>query len=176
MKRIREDDSTFELNLAPMLDIIVSIVPMLLLSVAFTQIAVIDTPVPQAVKKAMEQSEKKNEVQISLDVSSEKGFRIQVTQDGHVKETMVNLKNNELDLAGLHHEVVAIKQQYPNSFRMELHPDDSIPLDKLVGVMDQLRTRAKEDPKLYFTDTQSGKNMETDLLFPDVVFGNVAGG
>ena len=54
----RIDDSTFELNLAPMLDIIVSIIPMLLLSVVFTRITVIDTPVPQAVEQAVAENTK----------------------------------------------------------------------------------------------------------------------
>ena len=35
---VRDTDGTFELNLAPFLDIIVSVVPMLLLSIAFIQI------------------------------------------------------------------------------------------------------------------------------------------
>ena len=58
--KTREEDATFELNLAPMLDIIVSIIPMLLLSVVFVQITVIDTPIPQAVEKAVAAANEKN--------------------------------------------------------------------------------------------------------------------
>ena len=47
----RSSDSTFELNLAPFLDIIVSIIPMLLLSVAFVQIKMIEAPTPQVVSE-----------------------------------------------------------------------------------------------------------------------------
>ena len=56
----RVEDATFELNLAPMLDIIVSIVPMLLMSVAFVHVTVIDTPVPQVVEKAIAAANEKN--------------------------------------------------------------------------------------------------------------------
>lgn len=174
--RPKEVDSTFELNLAPMLDIIVSIVPMLLLSVVFVRIAVVETPVPQPVQKAMAQSENKNDVQIQLSVSKDHGFKIQVMQKGHTKDINVALKNNDYDLDGLHKEMVALKQQYPDVFRMELHPSEEVPLDKIVAVMDKVRSRAKDDPVLYFTDTETGKKVETDLIFPDVVFGNVAGG
>ena len=175
--RHRESDATFELNLAPMLDIIVSIVPMLLLSVVFVRIAVVETPVPQAVEKAMVQAENKNEVQIQLSVSNDYGFKIQVMQKGQTKDINVALKQDkELDLDGLHKQMVTLKQQYPDVFKMELHPSEEVPLEKIVAVMDKVRNRSKDDPILYFTDSESGKKVETDLIFPDVVFGNVAGG
>lgn len=174
--RHRESDSTFELNLAPMLDIIVSIIPMLLLSVVFIRITVLETPVPQAVQKAIVQAENKNEVQIQLSVSDSYGFKIQVMHKGRTQDINVAKKGNELDLDGLHKEMITLKQQHPDVFKMELHPSEEVPLEKIVAVMDKVRNRTKEDPILYFTDTETGKKVETDLIFPDVVFGNVAGG
>lgn len=174
--RHREDDSTFELNLAPMLDIIVSIVPMLLLSVVFVRIAVVETPVPQAVQKAMVEAENKNDVQIQLSVSQAHGFKIQVMNKGKTQDINVVNKGSEFDLDGLHSQMVVLKQQYPDVFKMEIHPSEEVSLEKIVAVMDKVRMRAKNDPILYFTDTETGKKVETDLLFPDVVFGNVAGG
>lgn len=174
--RHREEDSTFELNLAPMLDIIVSIIPMLLLSVVFIRITVLETPVPQAVQKAMVESENKNDVQIQLSVSDSHGFKIQVMHKGKTQDIDVAKKGNEFDLDGLHKQMVTLKQQYPDVFKMELHPSEEVPLEKIVAVMDKVRNRTKDDPILYFTDTETGKKVETDLIFPDVVFGNVAGG
>lgn len=174
--RHREVDSTFELNLAPMLDIIVSIVPMLLLSVVFVRIAVVETPVPQAVQKAITQAENKNDVQIQLSVSKDHGFKIQVMSKGQTKDINVALKGTELDFEALHSQMVTLKQQYPDVFKMELHPSEEVALEQIVATMDKVRTRGKTDPVLYFTDTETGKKVETDLLFPDVVFGNVAGG
>src|SRR3712207_4981564 len=125
----RIDDSTFELNLAPMLDIIVSIVPMLLLSVAFVHVTVIDTPVPQAVEKAMAaQNEKKDAVQILLHVSKQSGFRFTVNDKGQTKETVVAMKGDKLDLDGLHKETLNLKASYPDVFRLELNPDEAVPL------------------------------------------------
>lgn len=175
--RPKESDATFDLNLAPMLDIIVSIIPMLLLSVVFVRIAVVETPVPQAVQKAMVEAENKNEVQIQLSLSKEYGFKIQVMQKGQTKDINVALKQDkEFDLDGLHKQMIVLKQAHPDVFKMELHPSEEVPLDKIVAVMDKIRNRTKEDPVIYFTDTTSGKKVETDLIFPDVVFGNVAGG
>ncbi len=66
--------------------------------------------------------------------------------------------------------------QYPNIFRVELNPDEGVHLAEIVAVMDRIRVKQKADPTITFTDVTTGKPMETDLIFPDVVFGNVAGG
>jgi hypothetical protein len=55
----RATDATFDLNLAPILDIIVSIVPLLLLSIAFVQVKMIDTSVPQVVAEAAQRANDK---------------------------------------------------------------------------------------------------------------------
>ncbi len=173
----RVEDSTFELNLAPMLDIIVSIIPMLLLSVAFVQITVIDTPVPQAVERAIAANDKNEDVvQIQLHVSKQDGFRFTVIDKGQTSETVVAVKDSKLDLAALHKETLALKAKHPGVFRLELNPDESVQLEEIVAVMDQIRVTAAGEPKVTFTDTDTGKPVETNLLFPDIVFGNVAGG
>lgn len=171
----RVEDSTFELNLAPMLDIIVSIVPMLLLSVAFVHITVVETPIPQAVEKAIAQNSKKTAVQVTLSVSKSAGFRLSVNDNGQMKETVVALKGNQFDLEGLHKETLSLKQTYPDVFRLELNPEENVPLEEIVAVMDRVRMTVSGEPKVVFKD-EAGKSIETNLMFPDVVFGNVAGG
>lgn len=175
--RSRVEDATFELNLAPMLDIIVSIVPMLLMSVAFVHIMVIETPVPQAVEKAIAAANEKNKdvVQVSLHVSKKSGLRFNVNDRGQMKEVHVGMKGDRFDLEGLHKETLSLKANYPDVFRLELNPEEDVPLDEIVAVMDQVRQSAASEPKVTFKD-ESGKPIETNLLFPDVVFGNVAGG
>lgn len=174
--KTRTEDATFELNLAPLLDIIVSIVPMLLLSVVFVQITMVETPIPQAVQKAIVKQEKKDETQITLGISKTAGFQISVENKGKSRQLNVALKNRELDLNALHKEMIQLKTEYPDSFRLELHPEENVALTDIVSIMDRVRNRSKGDPKIYFTDTESGKQVETELIFPDVVFGNVAGG
>lgn len=176
--KTRMEDATFELNLAPMLDIIVSIVPMLLLSVAFVHVTVIDTPVPQIVEKAIAAANEKNkdQVQVVLAVSKQSGFRFTITDHGQTKESVVAMKGAEFDLEGLYKETLAIKKSYPDVFRLELNPEENVPLNEIVNVMDQVRTTKASDPKMTFNDVETGKPIETNLLFPDVVFGNVAGG
>ncbi len=173
----RVEDATFELNLAPMLDIIVSIVPMLLLSVAFVHVTVIETPIPQAVEKAIAAANEKNKdvVQVALHVSKQAGYRFVITDKGETKETVVAMKGDKFDLDGLHKETMNIKKNYPDVFRVELNPDEAVPLEDIVHTMDRVRVMNSGEPKIVFKD-EAGKDIETNLLFPDVVFGNVAGG
>ena len=171
------EDSTFELNLAPMLDIIVSIVPMLLMSVAFVHLTVIETPIPQAVEKAIAASQdKKDQAQILLRVSKTTGFHFTVTDKGTTKDIDVAMKGAEFDLAGLHAKTLELKKSYPDVFRMELSPEENVPLNDIVAVMDQLRSTGPGETKVTFKDVETGKPIETNLVFPDVVFGNVTGG
>jgi biopolymer transport protein ExbD len=173
----RMEDSTFELNLAPMLDIIVSIVPMLLMSVAFVHITVVETPIPQAVEKAIAAANEKNKdlVQITLAVSKQNGFRYTIVDKGQTKERTVALKNNAFDLEALHTESMSLKKEYPDVFRLELNPEESIDLNEIIAVLDHVRMTGPKEPKVVFKD-EAGKPLETNLVFPDVTFGNVAGG
>lgn len=160
-----------------MLDIIVSIVPMLLLSVAFVHVTVIDTPVPQAVEKAIAAANEKNKdvVSVTLAVSKKSGFRFTVNDKGQTREIVVGMKGEKFDLDGLHRETLAIKKTYPDVFRLELNPEEAVPLEEIVNVLDRVRMTTANEPKVRFKD-EAGKPIETNLLFPDVVFGNVAGG
>lgn len=183
--KTRLDDSTFDLNLAPMLDIIVSIIPMLLLSVVFVDITVIDTPVPQAVEKAVAAANEKNKdlVQVRMGVAVDRSIAITIVDRGETKEYSVGARTLDgaakPDLDGLYNQIVAIKKEYPDVFRMELNPSDAVPLEEIVGVMDAVRTTRStggQQAKVSFVDETTGKSIETNLLFPDIVFGNVAGG
>ena len=181
----RVDDATFELNLAPMLDIIVSIIPMLLLSVAFVQITVVETPILQAVEQAVAAANEKNKdvVQVRMSVAADRSVHISVVDRGTTKEFHVPAVGQgaeaKADLDGLYSQVLALKKDYPDVFRMELNPAETVPLAEIIGVMDSVRMTKPKDGRpvnLTFTDVTTGKPVETNLLFPDVVFGNVAGG
>lgn len=181
--KTRLDDSTFELNLAPMLDIIVSIIPMLLLSVVFVRITVVDTPVPQVVQQAVAAANEKNKdvIQVRMSVDKDRTVLITLVDRGQSKEYPVpaTVGTAKADLDALHTQIMAIKREYPDVFRMELNPSDIVPLDEIVAVMDTVRTTRAVDGKtvnVTFTDVTTGKQIETNLLFPDIVFGNVTGG
>ncbi|MDX9730647.1 MAG: biopolymer transporter ExbD [Bdellovibrionales bacterium] len=180
--KTRLDDATFDLNLAPMLDIIVSIIPMLLLSIVFVEITMIETPIPQAVEQAVAAANEKNKdlVQVRMAVAPDKSVQITILDRGATKEYNVAAaeKGVKADLDGLYSQVMNIKKEYPDVFRLELNPSDKVPLDEIVEVMDAVRTTRYVNgakTKVSFVDSTTGKPVETDLLFPEIIFGNVGG-
>jgi hypothetical protein len=174
MKYRRASDATFDLNLAPILDIIVSIVPMLLLSIAFVQVKMIETPVPQAVADAIQRSDEKEDTQVKLLVSDLKGFTFEVVSKGHTQKFEVPRRSNAWDYDGLQKVAFEVKQQNPQVFKLDLAPEGQVNLNDLVQVMDKVR-KDPADRKIAFVDPKNGEKLETSLLFPSVVFANVMG-
>src|SRR6185312_17239730 len=163
----RTGDATFDLNLAPILDIIVSIVPLLLLSIAFVQVKMIDTSVPQVVAEAAQRANDKSETTVTLKISKAKGFVIEEVKDGKATPTPVPNKNGAWDLDGLNAAAFTVKAKHPEVFRVDMSPDADVNLSELVGVMDNLR-RTPASQKVAFVDPASGQKVETELMFPNV--------
>ena len=169
----RSDDATFDLNLAPMLDIIVTVIPMLLLSVAFVQVKMLETPVPQMVADAPKEPPKNPSVSFRLKMDREGGFNLVTNDKGQIKEQKLPLKAGHFDFEGLTQMASQVKRAYPDQFRLELLPSETVSFNEIVKVMDALRKAPQELPKFSFRDEKSGQMVETDLMFPDVTFSNV---
>ncbi len=166
----RADDATFELNLAPMLDIIVTVIPMLLISVCFIQVKMIETPVPAVVKD--QQQPTPPGVSLQLKMNKSDGFNFSVNDKGHTSDNKVALKNGIFDLAALTAMAATVKRNYPGLFRLELAPSETVSVNEIIKVMDAVR-RAPANTKFSFRDEKSGHDVQTDLMFPDVTFSNV---
>lgn len=173
--KTRANDATFDLNLAPILDIIVAIVPLLLLSIAFVQVKMIDSSVPQVVAEAMQRANEKSETTVMLKVSKRKGFTFEVQKDGKTGAPMtVANKGEGWDLPGLNAAAFTVKEKNPEVFRIDLSPESDVNLDELVVVMDNIR-RTPDAKKVAFVDPSNGARVETELMFPNVLFANVIG-
>lgn len=172
--RTRKVDATFDLNLAPVLDIIVSIVPMLLLSVAFLQVRMIETPVPQVVAEKIAEQDKLPKVNINLKFSKE-GYHFVVVANGKKDELRIATKAGKLDYDTLTLTAYKLKKQYTDIFKLEIAPAATVSYDEIIQTMDALRKVPSKEPKVSFLDTKTNQMVQTDLMFPDVVFSNVLG-
>lgn len=176
LNRSRATDGTFELNLAPFLDIIVSIIPMLLLSVAFVQIKMIEAPTPQVVSQDVPQPKLKPEPTITLRVSHKAGFEYEIVDGAKTNRLKIANLNNEFDYDGLAQKTLEIKKQYPDLFKLQLAPSGDVAFEDIVKIMDSVRQKQKKTTEaVSFTDAQSGKTVQTDYLFPDIVFASIGG-
>ncbi len=168
----------FELDLAPMLAVMVKLVPVLLLSSAFVQIMMIETDLPQAVKEATELNKKnENSVIISLDISKNKGVQIRVTQNGKTNvDSVPLLESGEFNLPIIHKKLVAVKGQHPEVFRIELTPAQNVTYDEIVKIMEEARRSRDANIKFPVFDKTKNSQIMTDYMFPDIVFSNVLEG
>ncbi|MCB0420900.1 MAG: biopolymer transporter ExbD [Bdellovibrionales bacterium] len=175
----QEESSSFELDLAPMLALMVTLIPILLLSTVFVQVVVIDTPLPQVVQDAIEQEKnnKDRQVQLVLGMSSSSGFNLSVNIDGKQMESIsVPLVEGQLDVNGLHEKLVKVKRTHPKVFRLDLNPSEDVGYSDIVKVMDSVRSFKKEEGTVTILDQKTNESAETNLMFPEVVFGNVVEG
>ncbi len=176
MGRFREKaESTFDINLAPMLDVIVAIVPMLLLSVVFMRVTMVEAQVPQIVAEAIENNKNKpNPVTVAL-VIDHSAFKFEITDNGKKSSISVAAVNGIPDLDALGKEAATIKKKYPDVFRVEVKPAKTVSLEKIISTLDTIRT-LKNGDTVTIKDEKTGKTGETNLMFPEVVFSDILEG
>ncbi|KHD87833.1 MAG: TolR-like protein [Bdellovibrio sp. ArHS] len=180
MRRMRKikinHNSEFELDLAPLLAVMVKLVPVLLVSSAFVQMMVIESELPQVVNEAIQRQEQKpTPTNIAIEVETT-GINIVVTEKGQDKVETIPLKNGAYDFETLHAKLVAVKKAHPDIFKLELNPDGKVPYDEIVKVMDAARQARDNSVKFPVFDTKQGKNVETNYMFPEIVFANMMEG
>lgn len=166
----------FELDLAPLLAVMVKLVPVLLLSSAFVQLSVVDTELPQPVKEAIQDTSENKNTSIQLFANSKEGFNIVIQHEGKSETRNVPLVENHFDLAGLNKALIEVKSQHPEVFKLEFNPSNEITYKDTVKIMDE--ARQVRDKKVTFPvmDKKNNKEIRTIYMFPNVVFGNMLEG
>ena len=173
-KRFKQkQESHFEINLAPMLDVIVSIVPMLLMSVVFIKVFMIEAQIPQLVSQIIEENKKTPPTTTISLVMSGKDFKFVIDENGKKHDVQIAAQNGKYDYDHLYKEALQLKKSYPNIFKVEVKPQSDVVLDNIVAVLDKLRRSKKEDGMFTVKDPKTGQSAQTDLMFPEVTFSNV---
>lgn len=174
-KKLLHHDTSgeFELDLAPLLAVMVKLVPVLLVSSAFVQLMVIETELPQVVREAVENNDKNADVKIAMEVDPKVGLRLVVTdREGKEQDSVIPLNGGAYDYPALHQKLVALKSEHPSVFKIDLRPAEGVEYGELVKVMDEAR-RAR-DSKLTFPvpGGAQGQETRTPYMFPEIVFAN----
>ncbi len=167
----------FDLDLAPLLAVMVKLVPVLLVSSAFVQVVTVETDLPQAVKEAIQQQEKKETpTTIQIKASNKEGLIITVSKNGAEKIQVIPKKDGAFDFNQLHLTLQKVKSENPEIFKVELTPDETIAYKDIVRITDE--ARRSRDKKVTFPvqDSKENKTVMTDFMFPDVVFTNIFDG
>jgi biopolymer transport protein ExbD len=167
----------FELDLAPLLAVMVKLVPVLIVSSAFVPIVIIQSELPAPVAAAVSEQKPDESPQLELVVHPTQGMDLKLTQAGkNLDQVHMNYPTNLKDLSELKQNLLRVKRQSPQLFRLDLIPQGNVPYELVIKIIDAARKSPVPNEKFKFKNPQSGTLEETDYMYPDVVFANVLEG
>lgn len=168
----------FELDLAPLLAVMVKLVPVLITSSVFVQIMVIESELPQGVQASIEESKKETLPQISLEISSTEGLTLEAQLNNQTldQKKIPLTADKKLDLNQLQLTFREFKQKYPDVFQLKLNPDANVSYDEIVKIIDSARKSTDTKVQFPIKNQESAKVETTPFMFPDVVFANLLDG
>lgn len=168
-------NSEFDLDLAPLLAVMVKLVPVLLISSAFVQMMIIENELPQVVQEAIAKQDTQIKVAtISLSIDKKEGVSITVTENGKEKIKQIGLNTKkEFNFEKIHIAIQEIKKSHPEVFKIEFNPSENVQYKDIVKMMDEVRKSKSRDVRFPIKDQKSGEMTSTDYMFPEVVFTNM---
>jgi biopolymer transport protein ExbD len=153
-----------DINLVPIMNLFVVLIPFLLMSAAFFHISVINASVPALQKEKTDLA--KSDVAVTMMVRMKpEAFTITASSDTLPRSELDKLRaeipreGEGKGLQDFNDHMLACKQRYPKSETMLLVPDASIEYQEVIGAMDSGR----------WTElVQEGATVRYDM-FPNVV-------
>lgn len=170
-----ESASDWEIDLSPLLALMVTLIPVLLLQTSFVTLRMLDTSLPVLSDVKVEDKKEKDKIEFDLQImaSKDSDIKLNLLIDKKVKKTVtIKAKDKDFDYEKIGQELFSIKKEYPSELSAKFTPDDKVSYEKIIKVLDVVR-KNKTGELIKYAD-QNGQNVETDLLFPDVMFGNIA--
>jgi len=168
-----------DLDMAPLLSIMVKLIPVLLLSSAFVQIMMIETELPQAIRSVIDKNQKlPDRTEIDVFMNYETGIQISISRLGQVVEKIMIPINTDksFDFHAFNRELSRVKTRYSEVFELNLVPDAEVQYQDIVKAMDMARRPIDKNIKFEFKDPATNEIQQTDFMFPEVTFSNVLEG
>jgi len=135
----RRTQSTPDLDITAFLNLMVILVPFLLITAVFSRITVLDLYLPPESSAASATKERFRLELIIRDTS------LIVSESGSGLREVLPIKNREFDYEKLTRILSKLKAKYPNKRSASILPEEDIPYDVLIQVMDRVRISEKND-------------------------------
>ncbi|NOY76810.1 MAG: biopolymer transporter ExbD [Calditrichaeota bacterium] len=135
-KERRSEDA--DVNITPIMNVFVILIPFLLLTASFVKIAIIDFSLPSAEQSSANTINANDLKELTVLVVSidKKGFQVKTSEK---KLPFVKKINGKFDYAGLKNRLNWVKKKYPKLEDVIISPDATIKYDTIVKVMDTCR-------------------------------------
>ncbi|MFT5682640.1 MAG: biopolymer transport protein ExbD [Myxococcota bacterium] len=149
---MRKKTTAAELNLMPVMNLVTILIPLLLMGAQMMNLAVVDTTLPAICNDCDKPDTDDEPLNLSLFVSNE-GMTLKgvdrVLDDPRIPCTDGACRSLEsYDFATLTRRLTTIKDAHPNKEHLILVPDDRVPYEVIIGVMDAARETG--DARLLF--------------------------
>jgi biopolymer transport protein ExbD len=150
-KRGRGDEEPVELNMVPIMNLFLAMIPFLISCAAFFQAAVINASVP-ALSEGGDPGQEEEEppkvldkITLKLQITAN-GFTLSADGDQHEEELKaiagsIPKKNREYDFDKLAERCKALHDKYPKSDTVIVLPEKTVLYDTIVKTMDATRER-----------------------------------
>ena len=151
----RGEEKIPPLNIIPVMNLMIILIPALLLMASFVQLAVINVAAPQIGSgDPQERDQEDDEPPLNLTITvTELGFTIAgsgAVLPGEGEEggpTIPMLPTGEYDFEGLTNKLVELKDNFPDEDQVIINAEDDIKYKTLIEVMDSSR---EDDGRLLF--------------------------
>jgi len=164
-RKIRQAEEEPELNMIPIMNMFMVLIPFLLMSASFFHIKAINTSIPihaEPPANSIAQKESRK-ITVVLEIHPDQ-VRISALSDtpNDLKLTAMETvlprgSGKEISVAAVSQHLLKMKQQYPDSDTMILIPDEDVTYHEIVRAMDCARS------------------YESEALFPNVVLSGSLG-
>ena len=155
-----------DLMITPLLDLFVSLIPFLIISVVLTRINVVDVGVSKPVSSTV--VKKENTFDLLLKVSESSA---EVVLNGKVVKTVAK-STDEAWVSGVRQALVEIKRTNPDEYKIRVEPQGKVTLQTLMSFMDGARKLKPDDGDILRKD-ETGKSVKLQYLFPNVILRGV---
>ena len=171
--RKKKDEADEELNLTPIMNLFVVMIPFLLFSATFYQVSIINASVPTIAEGALEAGQSEKVMNVILQMGSN-GYELmgngeQVTlQELESVRKAIPKRQNTFDVQALNGVLAQVKWRFPKGKTLILVPEKNISYEHIVATMDAARWSR--------TKTENGITTDRSILYSNVVLSSVVEG
>lgn len=129
-------DADSEINITPVMNIFVILVPFLLLTATFVKIAIIDLVLPSLDQGSSMSNEEVKDLTVLVISIGPNGFEIKTSEN---KYPLIKQKKGKYDFRKLKEQLTRIKEQYPRLEDVIISPTSEVLYQVIVNVLDNCR-------------------------------------
>lgn len=174
-------EEDMELDLAPLLGLMATLIPVLLLAAAFLKLTSLNAKVPvigeaqAAIDKNVEENKEKK-IGLYVLMSGEHVLILNLKQGDKLLQTsrIPASEDQKIDKKKFIDELVRIKTSNPSVFRARLNPTENVKYENIVALIDAMKVSPNNE-QFPVSDKDTGKVFNTPVMFDDVTFGNIMG-